>query len=104
MATMRTPIEFPSADATLRLHAEAWGSLDAPLTVLCLHGLTRNGADFGFLARHLSARYRVITADQRGRGKSQWDPDPGNYHPGTYVGDMFALLDGLAIDRAVLIG
>lgn len=104
MTTMRTPIEFPSADATLRLHAETCGSADARLTVLCLHGLTRNGADFGALAEHLSARYRVITADQRGRGKSQWDPNPANYRPATYVNDMFQLLDRLQIARVVLIG
>jgi pimeloyl-ACP methyl ester carboxylesterase len=104
MAAMRTPIEFPSADGTLRLYAETCGPADAPLTILCLHGLTRNGADFGALAAHLSARYRVITADQRGRGKSQWDPNPANYQPATYVGDMFHLLDRLQIARVVLIG
>ncbi len=101
---MSTPIEFSSADDSLRLHAEASGSPQAPLTVLCLHGLTRNGADFGSVAAHLSARYRVITADQRGRGRSEWDPNPANYQPATYVGDMFRLLDRLRIERAVLIG
>jgi pimeloyl-ACP methyl ester carboxylesterase len=104
VAANHTDVDFRSADGSLRLHVEVRGPEDASLTVLCLHGLTRNGADFGFLAEHLSARYRVVTVDQRGRGKSQWDPDPANYHPGTYVGDMFALLDGLAIDRVVLIG
>src|SRR3984893_8637857 len=98
MAAMRTPIEFPSAARTLRLYSENCGPADAPLTILCLHGLTRNGADFGALAAHLSVRYRVITADQRGRGKSQWDPNAANYHPGTYVGDMVALLHGISID------
>jgi pimeloyl-ACP methyl ester carboxylesterase len=100
----QTDVDFRSADGSLRLHAEVRGPEDASLTVLCLHGLTRNSADFGFLAQHLSARHRVITADQRGRGKSQWDPDPANYHPGTYMADMFALLDRLALDRVVLIG
>jgi pimeloyl-ACP methyl ester carboxylesterase len=104
VAANHTDVDFRSAGGNLQLHAEVRGSEDAPLTVLCLHGLTRNRADFGFLAQHLSARYRVITADQRGRGKSQWDPHPANYHPGTYVGDMFALLDRLAIGRVVLIG
>jgi pimeloyl-ACP methyl ester carboxylesterase len=104
VAAQQTDIDFRSADGRLRLHAEVRGPQGAPLTVLCLHGLTRNAADFEFLAQHLSARYRVITADQRGRGKSQWDPDPANYLPSTYVDDMFALLDGLAIDRVVLIG
>jgi pimeloyl-ACP methyl ester carboxylesterase len=104
VAAKQTDVDFRSADGRLRLHAEVRGPEGAPLTVLCLHGLTRNGADFEFLAGHLSARYRVITADQRGRGKSQWDPDPANYRPGTYAGDMFALLDHLAIERVVPIG
>lgn len=104
MAAPQTPFAFPSADGTLQLHAESCGPVDAALTVLCLHGLTRNGADFGALAAHLSARYRVITADQRGRGRSQWDPLPANYRPATYVSDMFALLDRLRIERVVLIG
>ena len=104
MSRVRTTIEFPSADGTLRLHAEIWGPEKAPLTLLCLHGLTRNGADFGPLAERLSKRHRVITADQRGRGLSQWDSNPENYQPVTYVNDMFRLLDRLAIPRVVLIG
>ena len=80
------------------------GPKNAPLTVLCLHGLTRNVADFGFIADHLSARYRVIAADQRGRGKSQCDPQTANYRPTTYVADMFGLLDQLAIERVAVIG
>jgi pimeloyl-ACP methyl ester carboxylesterase len=104
MFPVRTPIEFPSADGTLRLHAEIWGRDNAPLTLLCLHGLTRNGADFGALAQRLAARYRVITADQRGRGRSPWDANPANYQPAIYVNDMFRLLDQLRIPRVVLIG
>lgn len=81
-----------------------WGAADAPLTLLCLHGLTRNGADFGAVAGRLSARYRIVTADQRGRGRSQWDPNRANYRPDVYVNDMLRLLDRLAIERVVLIG
>ena len=103
-ASMSTAMEFRSADGRLRLHAEISGPGNAPLTLLCLHGLTRNGADFDSLVKHLSSRYRVITADQRGRGRSQWEPDPAKYQPATYVADMFALLDELQIPRAVLIG
>jgi len=100
----KTPIDFSSASGSLRLYAEACGPRDAPLTILCLHGLTRNRADFDALVSRLSARYRLITADQRGRGKSQWDPNPANYQPATYVRDMFQLLDRLQIARVVLIG
>jgi pimeloyl-ACP methyl ester carboxylesterase len=104
MATTRTPIDYQSADGTLRLHAEECGPANAPLTVLCLHGLTRNGKDFEALVEHLSDRYRVITADQRGRGQSQWDPDPANYQIPVYAKDMTCLLDRLDVARVVLIG
>src|SRR6267154_1992810 len=104
MTARRTVVSFSSSGGNLRLHAEVQGPENAPLTVLCLHGLTRNIADFAVLAAHLSGRYRVVTADQRGRGQSQWDPQTANYRPGTYVADMFALLDHLAIDRMAVIG
>lgn len=104
MAMTRTPIEYRSADGGLRLYAEECGPTNAPLTVLCLHGLTRNGRDFGALVDHLSANYRVITADQRGRGKSQWDPNPDNYRIPVYAKDVTALLDHLAISKVALIG
>jgi pimeloyl-ACP methyl ester carboxylesterase len=104
MATTRTSIDYNSADGALRLHAEECGPRNAPLTVLCLHGLTRNGRDFEALANHLSTDYRVITADQRGRGRSQWDPDPSNYKLPVYAMDMTCLLDQLQLERVVLIG
>ena len=88
----------------LNLHARSYGSDDAPLSVLCLHGLTRNAADFAELAEHLVDRYRVLVMEQRGRGESDVDPAPANYHLGTYVRDAMALLDGLGLDRVAVIG
>lgn len=40
--------------------------------VLALAGLTRDGRDFDYLARHLGDRVRLIRLDARGRGGSQW--------------------------------
>ncbi|MEL0152971.1 MAG: alpha/beta hydrolase, partial [Halieaceae bacterium] len=37
--------------------------------VLMMHGLTRNSRDFEVLAERLSNSYRVLVAEQRGRGK-----------------------------------
>lgn len=73
-------------------------------TIVCLHGLTRNSADFEFLCEHLSDKYRVIAADQRGRGLSAYDSNPENYHPGVYVRDMLRLFDVLDLNKIVLIG
>ena len=69
-----------------------------------MHGLTRNSADFEALAGHLSGQYQLIVPDQRGRGRSEYDPDPENYTPAVYVQDMFALIDGLRLAKLGLIG
>lgn len=72
--------------------------------VLCLHGLTRNSKDFEDLAPRLAPARRVLCADQRGRGQSDYDPNYKNYHPGTYADDMWRLLDHAGVDGAALIG
>jgi len=94
---------YPSEDG-LRLAARDYDNRQASLTVLCLHGLTRNAADFEDLAAHLHTKYRVIAADQRGRGRSAWDADPMNYVLPTYVRDMWTLLDHLRLDRVAVVG
>jgi pimeloyl-ACP methyl ester carboxylesterase len=77
---------------------------EAGAPVVCLHGLTRNLRDFEALAPHLAERRRVLCFSMRGRGLSDWDPNPANYHPGTYVQDVLAALTALEIERAVVIG
>jgi pimeloyl-ACP methyl ester carboxylesterase len=75
------------------------------LPVICLHGLTRNSADFDVLAERIAAiGRRVIVPDVRGRGRSDNDPVPDRYRPNIYVGDTVAWLDALAVPRAVFIG
>ena len=92
----------------LRLYARDYPCRDAsnatPATVLCMHGLTRNSADFAGLADYLSERYRVVSVDNRGRGRSDYDHNTANYTPATYVQDMFTLLDELAIEQVILCG
>ena len=93
-----------SADG-LRLYARDYaGPRDDAQVLLCLPGLTRNSKDFDALATHLSARYRVLCPDLRGRGRSARDPDPGHYRPDVYGGDIFGLLDALRIDKFGVIG
>jgi len=101
--TLFRNVFYASPDG-LRLHARDYGDEHAPLTVLCLPGLSRNARDFEAVAERLSPRFRVICAEQRGRGESDYDPKPENYHPGTYVVDMVALLDHLGLERVAIIG
>jgi len=88
----------------LELYARDYPHAAPRGTVLCLHGLTRNSSDFADLCPVLNADYRVIAVDQRGRGRSQYDPNPANYHPGSYVQDMFTLLGGLGLGQVIAIG
>ena len=98
-----TDIQWTSADG-LSLYAKSYGPEDARLTVLCLHGLTRNHQDFAPMIAALPAHYRFIAVDVRGRGKSAHDPQPDNYDPRIYAKDMGGLLDKLGLSRVALIG
>ncbi|MEI4231382.1 alpha/beta fold hydrolase [Roseovarius sp. D22-M7] len=71
--------------------------------VLCLAGLTRNSADFSFLAPHLTG-YRMICMDYRGRGQSDNAPDFMSYNILHEGHDAIELLDHLRLDRVTLIG
>lgn len=95
---------FHETDDGLRIHARDYAGPAAAATVVCLHGLSRNAADFEALAEHLRGRYRVLVVEQRGRGRSDRDPDPSRYEVGRYVQDTLGLLDALAIDKPVLVG
>jgi pimeloyl-ACP methyl ester carboxylesterase len=99
-------IWYQSQD-NLRLYARDYQPTNndgTKTTLLCMHGLTRNSADFAALAEHFQKRYRVIAVDQRGRGQSDSDPEPSNYHPGTYVQDMFSLIELLKLEDCILFG
>jgi len=95
---------FHETDDGLRIHALDYAGPEGAPTVVCLHGLTRNAADFETLCEHLRDRYRLLAIEQRGRGRSDRDLDPSHYEVGRYVQDTLGMLDALAIDRPVLIG
>jgi pimeloyl-ACP methyl ester carboxylesterase len=99
-------LRFTSRDG-LTLYARDYAAASGParLPVICLHGLTRNSADFDELAPWLaSLNRRVLAPDMRGRGHSQHDADPTHYAPPTYAADVAKLAHDLGIARAVFIG
>lgn len=58
-----------------------WGSVDACKIAICVHGISRNGRDFDYLAKALVTQgYRVICPDMPGRGKSDWLPLATDYN------------------------
>jgi pimeloyl-ACP methyl ester carboxylesterase len=88
----------------LKLHyRDSPGSSDTP-PMLCLRGLTRNTRDYAGLAARYSPRFRVLTLDFRGRGRSDHDPQPSRYLPPTYAYDVIELLDQLRIEQAIFVG
>lgn len=100
--TMFQDLRFPSADQRLQLYAREYPG-SGP-TILMMHGLTRNSADFAYLAEKLAGRFRIIVPEQRGRGNSDRDPDATNYNPATYCADMLALIDRLKLEAPIIIG
>lgn len=89
---------------TFVLELPAIGNISGP-PVICLHGLSRNHQDFEDIFEFLQKSGRQVFAfDIRGRGKSDWDKNPANYNPLTYMQDVMNACAKLAIDKAVFIG
>jgi pimeloyl-ACP methyl ester carboxylesterase len=75
-----------------KLVYQEWGSPKCRRIVICVHGLTRNGRDFDYLANALSSRYRVICPDMAGRGESDWLEHKEDYGFSLYQADATLLL------------
>lgn len=81
-----------------------WEGPGGAPTVLCVHGLTRNGRDFDFLAEALSARFRVICPDMPGRGRSDWLDDATAYGFPFYLAVAAALYARLDVTSLHWVG
>lgn len=88
----------------LKLHFRDYPGDSARPPLLCLPGLTRNARDFEDLAAQLSPTWRVICAEMRGRGDSDYARDPMTYQPLQYLDDVELLLEQEGIARFVAIG
>jgi pimeloyl-ACP methyl ester carboxylesterase len=86
----------------LTLAVTEWGPADAP-PVLMLHGIRGYGETFAGVAQALQPERRVIAFDQRGRGRSDWDPQR-QYHTDSYVADLAAVADHLGLEAFELLG
>jgi pimeloyl-ACP methyl ester carboxylesterase len=74
------------------MHYYDWGDPENSRVVICVHGLTRNGRDFDFLAQALSRDFRIVCPDVAGRGRSDWLESKQDYGYAQYMADMTALL------------
>jgi len=83
----------------LRLHVLDYGGPGAPLLVL--PGITSPAVTMDFVARELTDLVRPIVLDVRGRGLSDSGP---SYTLDDYAADTLAVIDGLGLDRPLLLG
>ena len=99
--------DIPEASDPISRHRVAcyqWGNPAIGQTVLCAHGLTRNGRDFDFLARAVASDYHVLCPDMPGRGYSGWLKNPLGYNNPAYVADVTFILRSLNVQRVHWIG
>jgi pimeloyl-ACP methyl ester carboxylesterase len=95
---------YTTQDGLSLYYREYGDPLSTETPFLCLPGLARNSKDFHRVATRLSADRWVICPDYRGRGQSDYDPEPDNYQPTTYLQDIRHLLVVTGMHRAVVIG
>lgn len=105
MGTVYRELSWASPDG-VTIRARDYGPRDGVhLPLLCLPGLTRNARDFEPVAAHFASRgMRVIAVDSRGRGASDWDPNPANYNVFRELEDVLGLLDAMQIDKVAALG
>lgn len=86
---------------SIRIHYLDFDGGDPP--VILLHGLSANANEFrGLVDAGLSPRFRVVTPDLRGRGRS--DKPADGYSMCEHAEDVIALLDFLEIDQVIIGG
>ncbi|WP_026701959.1 alpha/beta hydrolase [Salibacterium aidingense] len=71
-------------------------------TIIAVHGLTGHHKQMQYYQRKLSGRYRVISLDMRGRGKSEAAPPETSIF--THANDVIDLIETMEIERSILMG
>ncbi len=72
--------------------------------VVFLHGYTGSGKDWVNQAAAISNRYKAITIDHRGHGKSEAPASEEQYSIKIFCQDVYALLNELGVRRCCLVG
>ena len=92
---------FVRTDDGVQLYMEETGS---GLPVLLIHEFAGDYRSWEPQVRALSRRYRCVSYNARGYPPSDVPTDPSAYSQGRAVEDAIAVLDGLGIERAHVIG
>lgn len=83
----------------LRFHDLEWGNAGAPVLLL-LHGGWQTAADWSPVAEALAGRYRILTFDQRGHGRSDRAADD---RLECFVEDLDAFVERFGLGRFSLL-
>src|SRR5262245_55085542 len=81
------------------IHVFDWGGEGSPAVLL--HGGALTAHTWDYVAMALRAEFRLIALDMRGHGASDW---AGDYSIDSYTTDLTRVVDGLGIERALLVG
>ncbi|UYB41636.1 alpha/beta fold hydrolase [Streptomyces sp. Je 1-4] len=96
--------QFIDAAPGIRLWTEQRGAADAAPLLLVM-GAQASGVGWPEpLVDALAAHHRVIRYDHRDTGRSTWSFDEQPYRIADLADDVIAVLDGLGIDRAHIVG
>jgi pimeloyl-ACP methyl ester carboxylesterase len=88
----------------IRIHYDVHGEATQRPPLLLSHGFSASGRMWDANVEALCGARRALTWDMRGHARSDRPADPERYGVQQSVGDMLALLDLLAAERAVLAG
>ena len=87
------------------LHYIEWGKSASEKVAVCVHGFSRNGRDFDYLAKALvGIGYRVICPDMPGRGKSDWHRNLSDYNIYKHMNELVELIARLNVSQVDWIG
>ena len=99
---MRPQPTFATLSSGIKLHYRVQGSPHGPWVVL-LNGLLSDTTMWAGALSGLTDRYRVLTFDSRGQGKSD-APEEGPYPTALMAAEAWELFRGLGVERPWLLG
>ncbi len=86
----------------IRIFWEAYGTGDQTIMLLPTWEIVHSRIWKGQIP-YLARRFRVVTFDPRGNGRSDRPLEPGAYDRREFVADAIAILDTLGVDRAAVV-
>jgi pimeloyl-ACP methyl ester carboxylesterase len=100
-----TKIHSVQGGGGLRLHVREWGNAEGT-PIVFVHGWSQNHLCWAKQYESaLADEFRLVAYDLRGHGMSEAPLEPEHYTDGRlWADDVAAILDALALDRAVLVG